>query len=259
MQLYFKDECVSVSDALEWVVHKSTQMRSSLQFWPGNLSHTKMSFLYAYFVSLMRYTAHTQLTTDPKWNPMIQTLNPKYELSCLSSKSFLLLDGVKVFKIWPAFDDNYIITIHNFSNYPFNFYFWLTIKKYTFAKYNSISKSLVFVTTLLFLKDGFCCVLTFWAGQKCHSRWCTGRKWYILMAVMRGNRVGGNWLMKWDELKIFPWYTTEWCTGREWPLNCSYFRLMTIKHSISKIEWASNDYIIHLSSTSQCMNMYMCI
>ena len=31
----------------------------------------------------------------------------------------------------------------------------------------------------------------------------------------------------------------------------SYFRLMTIKHSISKIEWASNDYIIQLSSTSQ--------
>ena len=31
----------------------------------------------------------------------------------------------------------------------------------------------------------------------------------------------------------------------------SYFRLMMIKHSISKIEWASNDYIIELSSTSQ--------
>ena len=29
------------------------------------------------------------------------------------------------------------------------------------------------------------------------------------------------------------------------------FPLMTIKHSISKIEWASNDYIIELSSTSQ--------
>ena len=27
-------------------------------------------------------------------------------------------------------------------------------------------------------------------------------------------------------------------------LHDSYFRLMTIKHSISKIEWASNDYII---------------
>ena len=34
-------------------------------------------------------------------------------------------------------------------------------------------------------------------------------------------------------------------------LHDSYFRLMTIKHSISKIEWASNDYIIELSLTSQ--------
>ena len=34
-------------------------------------------------------------------------------------------------------------------------------------------------------------------------------------------------------------------------LHDSYFRLMTIKHSISKIELASNDYITQLSSTSQ--------
>ena len=34
-------------------------------------------------------------------------------------------------------------------------------------------------------------------------------------------------------------------------LHDSYFRLTTIKHSISKIEWTSNDYIIQLSSTSQ--------
>ena len=34
-------------------------------------------------------------------------------------------------------------------------------------------------------------------------------------------------------------------------LHDSYFRLMTIKHLISKIEWASNGYIIELSSTSQ--------
>ena len=34
-------------------------------------------------------------------------------------------------------------------------------------------------------------------------------------------------------------------------LHDSYFRLMTIKHSISKIEWASNDYITQLSSTKQ--------
>ena len=52
------------------------------------------------------------------------------------------------------------------------------------------------------------------------SRWCTGSGWHILMAVMRGNNVGRNWLMKWDEQEKFPWYTTEWCTGREWPLNC---------------------------------------
>ena len=30
----------------------------------------------------------------------------------------------------------------------------------------------------------------------------------------------------------------------------SYFRSMTIKHSISKIKWASNDYITQLSSTA---------
>ena len=34
-------------------------------------------------------------------------------------------------------------------------------------------------------------------------------------------------------------------------LHDSYFRLMTIKHSISKIEWASNNYITQLSLTSQ--------
>ena len=90
---------------------------------------------------------------------------------------------------------------------------------------------------------------TFWPGQKCHSRWCTGRKWHILMAVMRGNRVAGNWLMKWDEVKKSHDTLLDWRTGREWPLNCmtSYFRLMTIKHSISKIawpiKWALNYYI----------------
>ena len=30
-----------------------------------------------------------------------------------------------------------------------------------------------------------CYVLTFWPGQKYHSRWCTGRKWHIPVA---GNR-----------------------------------------------------------------------
>ena len=40
------------------------------------------------------------------------------------------------------------------------------------------------------------------------------------MAFMRGNRVGGNWLMKWDEVKKKSHYTLiDWHTGREWPLN----------------------------------------
>ena len=73
------------------------------------------------------------------------------------------------------------------------------------------------------------------------------------MAVMRGNREGGNWLMKWEELEKFPWYTHRLMHRKRVTseLHDSYFRLMTIKHSISKIEWASNDYIIQLSSTSQ--------
>ena len=85
-------------------------------------------------------------------------------------------------------------------------------------------------------------------------RWCTGRRWYILMALMRGNRVGGNWQMKWDELKKFPWYTHRLMHRKRVTseLYDSYFRLMTIKHIlISKIEWASNDNITQLSSTSE--------
>ena len=91
----------------------------------------------------------------------------------------------------------------------------------------------------------FCYILTFWPGPKCHSRWCTRRKWHIPMAVRRGNRVGGNWLMKWDELKKFPWYTHRLMHRKRvtFELHDSYFRLMTIKHSISKIELALNYYI----------------
>ena len=50
-----------------------------------------------------------------------------------------------------------------------------------------------------------------------------GRRWHIPMTVMRGNRVGGNWQMKWDELKISHATLIDWCTGREWPVNCMTF------------------------------------
>ena len=82
-----------------------------------------------------------------------------------------------------------------------------------------------------------CYVLTCWPGQKCHSRWCTGRKWHILMAVMRGNRVGGKWLMKWDEVKKIPLYSHR-LTHRKRvtsELHESYFNSITITQAIPKI------------------------
>ena len=85
--------------------------------------------------------------------------------------------------------------------------------------------------------------LIFWPSTRPKNaipRWCTGRKWHIPMAVRRGNRVGGNWLTKWDEQKKFPWYILRLMHRKRvtCELHDSYFRLMTIKHSISKIEWA---------------------
>ena len=87
------------------------------------------------------------------------------------------------------------------------------------------------------------CYVVFWPfdpAKNAIPRWCTGKRWHILMAVMRGHHVGGNWLMKWDELKNFPWYTHRLMHRKRvtCELHGSYFRLMTIKHSISKIKWA---------------------
>ena len=77
------------------------------------------------------------------------------------------------------------------------------------------------------------------------------------MVVMRGNRVGGNWLTKWDEVKKkFPWYTHRLMHRKRvtCELHDSYFRLMTIKHAISKIEvteWAWNYYITQSRQKSE--------
>ena len=83
-----------------------------------------------------------------------------------------------------------------------------------------------------------CCILAFDPAKNAIPRWCTGRKWHILMAVMRGHRVGGNWLMKWDEVKKFPWYTHRLMHRKRVTseLHDSYFRWMTINHAIPKIE-----------------------
>ena len=83
-----------------------------------------------------------------------------------------------------------------------------------------------------------CCILAFDPAKNATPRWCTGRRWHILMAIMRGNRVGENWLTKWDEEKKFPWCTHRLMHRKRvtCELHDNYFRLMTIKHAISKIE-----------------------
>ena len=67
--------------------------------------------------------------------------------------------------------------------------------------------------------------------------------------------------MKWEELK--KWYTHRLMHRKRvtCELHDSYFRLMTIKHAISKIEWALNYYIAQSrqksdSLSSSCSSSY---
>ena len=73
------------------------------------------------------------------------------------------------------------------------------------------------------------------------------------MAVLRGNRRGRKLADEMRRAKKFPWYTHRLMHRKRVTseLHDSYFRLMTIKHSISKIEWALNDFITELSSSSR--------
>ena len=88
------------------------------------------------------------------------------------------------------------------------------------------------------IANSICCILTFDPAKHAIPKWCTGRKWHIPMAVMRRNRVGGlGWNM--GQGKI-PWYTHRLMHRKRvtCELHDIYFRLMTIKHAIPKIEWA---------------------
>ena len=95
-----------------------------------------------------------------------------------------------------------------------------------------------------------CCILTFWSGLKCHSK-VMHRKEVTHSNGSYERKSRGRKLA--DELgraKKFAWYTHRLMHRKRviCELHDSYFRLMTIKHSISKIEWTSNDYITQLSS-----------
>ena len=81
--------------------------------------------------------------------------------------------------------------------------------------------------------------MTFDPAKHAIPKWCTERKWHIPMAVMRRNRVGGLGWQNGNKGKI-PWYTHRLMHRKRvtCELHDSYFRLMTIKHAIPKIEWA---------------------
>ena len=73
----------------------------------------------------------------------------------------------------------------------------------------------------------------------------------------RKSAVGGNWQIKWDEVKKFPWYTHRLMHRKRvtYELHDSYFRWMTINHAIPKIEWviewALNYYITQSRQKSE--------
>ena len=82
-------------------------------------------------------------------------------------------------------------------------------------------------------------------------RWCTGRKWHIPMA---SNRKRSRGRIKAYNMGQGEGPTTVMHRKRvTCELHVSYFRLMTIKHSISKIQWAIvwalNYYLTQLSSS----------
>ena len=82
--------------------------------------------------------------------------------------------------------------------------------------------------------------MTVWPGQKCHSKvmhWkevthSNGSYGRISRGRKLANEMGRG--------KKFPWYTHRLMHRKRvtCELHDSYFRLMTIKHLISKIEWA---------------------
>ena len=111
---------------------------------------------------------------------------------------------------------------HKISWTPLNIIKNRFLVKIIFLKIYKISHVLHTVFQRKYELQNIDCVI-FWPfdpAKNAIQRWCTRRRWHILMAVMRGNRVGGNWLMKRDELKNSHGTLIDWCTRREWPLNC---------------------------------------
>ena len=76
-------------------------------------------------------------------------------------------------------------------------------------------------------------------GQTCHSKVMHRKEVTHSKGSYEKKSCRRAWLKKWDKVKI-PWYTHRLMHWKRvtCELHDSYFRLMTIKHAIPKIEWA---------------------
>ena len=64
-----------------------------------------------------------------------------------------------------------------------------------------------------------CIRVVYWPSTWPNMPFQRQRKWYILMAVIGRNRVGGLGWQYWTRIKSHD-TVIDWCTGREGPVNC---------------------------------------
>ena len=90
------------------------------------------------------------------------------------------------------------------------------------------------------LSKYICCILTIDPGIYAIPKWSTGRKWHIPMASTRKKSRRRDLADEMRQGKKIPWYTHRLMHRKRvtCELHDSYFRLMTIKHAIPRIEWA---------------------
>ena len=88
--------------------------------------------------------------------------------------------------------------------------------------------------------ESFFYILTFWPGQKCHSKMMHRKEVTLSNGSYQRKSRGRKLADEMGRAKKFPWYNHRLMHRKRvtCELHDSYFRLMTIKHSISKIEWA---------------------
>ena len=119
----------------------------------------------------------------------------------------------------------------------------------------TISMIVISFSEIFICRTYICYVLTFDPAPKnAIPRWCTGRKWHIPMASNRKRSRGRikAYNMGQREGPTVPIQTDAPEESDLWTA-WQFFRLMTIKHSISKIQWAIvwalNYYLTQLSSS----------